>query len=88
MKDNQDIREQIKKIRDLVNSKNPIVTEHIQEIKKTYLVEQPIKDTPKIDDRYNGRNGTPECDEEEGAEEYCEGGVLGEGVRMFCGFGR
>ena len=35
MKDNQDIREQIKKIRDLVNSKNPIVTEHIQEIKKT-----------------------------------------------------
>ena len=53
MKDNQDIREQIKKIRDLVNSKNPIVTEHIQEIKKTYLVEQPIKDTPKIDDRYN-----------------------------------
>jgi hypothetical protein len=53
MKDNQDIREQIKKIRDLVNSKNPIVTEHIQEIKKTYLVEQPIKDTSKIDDRYN-----------------------------------
>ena len=53
MKDNQDIREQIKKIRDLVNSKNPIVTEHIQEIKKTYLVEQPVKDTPKIDDRYN-----------------------------------
>jgi hypothetical protein len=53
MKDNQDIREQIKKIRDLVNSKNPIVTEHIQEIKKTYLVEQPVKDTSKIDDRYN-----------------------------------
>lgn len=53
MRDNQDIKEQIKKIRDLVNSKNSVVTEHINEIKKTYLVEQPIKDAPKIDDRYN-----------------------------------
>ena len=75
MKDNQDIREQIKKIRDLVNSKNPIVTEHIQEIKKTYLVEQPVKDTPKIDDRYNVPSAVEdEIQDNEGKKSDCEQG--------------
>ena len=53
MKDNQDIKNQIKIIRDLVNSKNPNISEHITEIKKTYLVEDTIRDVSKIDDRYN-----------------------------------
>jgi len=53
MKDNQDIKNQIKIIRDLVNSKNPNISEHITEIKKTYLVEDTIRDASKIDDRYN-----------------------------------
>ena len=53
MKDNQDIKNQIKIIRDLVNSKNPNISEHINEIKKTYLVEDTIRDASKIDDRYN-----------------------------------
>jgi hypothetical protein len=53
MKDNQDIKNQINIIRDLINSKNPIISEHISEIKKTYLVEDAIRDTPNINDRYN-----------------------------------
>jgi hypothetical protein len=53
MKDNQDIKNQINIIRDLINSKNPNISEHISEIKKTYLVEDAIRDTPNINDRYN-----------------------------------
>jgi hypothetical protein len=53
MKDNQDIKNQIKIIRDLVNSRNPNISEHITEIKKTYLIEDTIRDVSKIDDRYN-----------------------------------
>jgi hypothetical protein len=47
MRDNQDIKDQIKKMRDLVNSNNSIVKEHIQEIKKTYLFEQ--SERPEVD---------------------------------------
>jgi hypothetical protein len=47
MRDNQDIKDQIKKMRDLVNNNNSIVKEHIQEIKKTYLFEQPER--PEVD---------------------------------------
>lgn len=36
MRDNQDIKDQIRKMRDLVNKSNPIVTEHISEIRKAY----------------------------------------------------
>ena len=53
MKDNQDIKNQINIIRDLINSKNPNISEHISEIKKPYLVEDAIRDTPNINDRYN-----------------------------------
>jgi len=53
MKDNQDIKNQINIIRDLINSKNPNISEHISEIKKTYLVEDKIRDIPNINDRYN-----------------------------------
>jgi len=47
MRDNQDIKDQIKKMRDLANNNNSIVKEHIQEIKKTYLFEQSEK--PEVD---------------------------------------
>ena len=54
MRDNQDIKDQIKKMRDLVNNNNSIVKEHIQEIKKTYLFEQPGKsEVENIATKYN-----------------------------------
>lgn len=54
MRDNQDIKDQIKKIRDLVNNNNKVVKEHISEIKKTYLVEQTTEpETDTIETRYN-----------------------------------
>jgi len=54
MRDNQDIKDQIKKMRDLVNNSNSIVKEHIQEIKKTYLFEQSEKpEVENIATKYN-----------------------------------
>jgi hypothetical protein len=53
MRDNQDIRDQLKKVRQLLESKNEIVQEHIQEIKKSYLIsEQEVEDNT-IATRYN-----------------------------------
>lgn len=51
MRDNQDIKDQIKKMRDLVISNNSVVKEHINQIKKTYLFEQVEADT--IATKYN-----------------------------------
>jgi hypothetical protein len=42
MRDNQDIKDQIRILRDLANKSNPVVSEHIREIKKTYLTENYI----------------------------------------------
>lgn len=54
MRDNQDIKDQIKKMRDLVDNNNSIVKEHIQEIKKTYLFEQSEKpEVENIATKYN-----------------------------------
>lgn len=54
MRDNQDIKDQIKKMRDLVDNNNSIVKEHIQEIKKTYLLEQSEKpEVENIATKYN-----------------------------------
>ena len=39
MRDNQDIKDQIKKIRDLQINNNQIVKEQINQIKKSYLIE-------------------------------------------------
>ena len=53
MRDNQDIKDQLKKVRQLLESKNEIVQEHIQEIKKSYLIsEQEVEDV-NIATRYN-----------------------------------
>lgn len=51
MRDNQDIKDQIKKMRDLVISNNSVVKEHINQIKKSYLFEQAEVDT--IATKYN-----------------------------------
>lgn len=51
MRDNQDIKDQIKKMRDLVNNNNSVVREHINEIKKSYLFEQ--VETETIATKYN-----------------------------------
>ena len=52
MRDNQDIKDQIKKIRDLANQNNPYVMEHIGEIKKNYLIEQ-IESGQDLTQKYN-----------------------------------
>lgn len=51
MRDNQDIKDQIKKMRDLVINNNSVVKEHIDQIKKSYLFEQAEVDT--IATKYN-----------------------------------
>lgn len=76
MRDNQDIKDQIKKMRDLVNNNNSIVKEHIQEIKKTYLFEQSEK--PEVDTiatKYNVPNAVEdEIDNTDGDRDEVEQG--------------
>lgn len=76
MKDNQDIKNQIKIIRDLINSKNPNISEHITEIKKTYLVEQSEK--PEVDTiatKYNVPSAVEdEVDDTDGKRDEVEQG--------------
>ncbi len=52
MRDNQDIKDQIKKLRDLANNNNPYVMEHIGEIKKSYLIEQ-VESGQDLTQKYN-----------------------------------
>ena len=52
MRDNQDIKDQIKKLRDLANNNNPYVMEHIDEIKKSYLIEQ-VESGQDLTKKYN-----------------------------------
>ena len=76
MKDNQDIKNQIKIIRDLINSKNPNISELITEIKKTYLVEQSEK--PEVDTiatKYNVPSAVEdEVDDTDGKRDEVEQG--------------
>ena len=78
MRDNQDIKDQLKKMRDLVNNNNSIVKEHIQEIKKTYLFEQPEK--PEVDTiatKYNVPNAVEdEIDNTDGDRDEVEQGMV------------
>ena len=51
MRDNQDIKDQIRILRDLANKSNPVVSEHIKEIKKTYLNENYVfEQEEEVDD--------------------------------------
>jgi hypothetical protein len=76
MKDNQDIKNQINIIRDLINSKNPNISEHISEIKKTYLVEQSEKsEVDTIATKYNVPNAVEdEIDDTDGKRDEVEQG--------------
>jgi hypothetical protein len=76
MKDNQDIKNQIKIIRDLINSKNPNISEHITEIKKTYLVEQFEKsEVDTIATKYNVPKAVEdEIDDTDGKRDEVEQG--------------
>ena len=76
MKDNQDIKNQIKIIRDLINSKNPNISEHITEIKKTYLVEQSEKsEVDTIATKYNVPKAVEdEIDDTDGKRDEVEQG--------------
>ena len=38
MRDNQDIKDQLRKIKNLISESNPITKSHISEIKKQYLI--------------------------------------------------
>jgi len=53
MRDNQDIKDQLKKIKNLISESNPITKSHISEIKKQYLIQEQLEDTPNITQRYN-----------------------------------
>jgi len=76
MNDNQDIKNQIKIIRDLINSKNPNISEHITEIKKTYLVEQSEKsEVDTIATKYNVPKAVEdEIDDTDGKRDEIEQG--------------
>ena len=76
MKDNQDIKNQIKIIRDIINSKNPNISEHITEIKKTYLVEQSEKsEVDTIATKYNVPKAVEdEIDDTDGKRDEIEQG--------------
>jgi hypothetical protein len=56
MKDNQDIKDQLKKVRQILESKNALVKEHIKEIKKTYLINEEEVEDDNISTRYNVPN--------------------------------
>jgi len=53
MRDNQDIKDQLKKIKNLINESNPIVKNHYSEIKKKYLIKEDIEQDPTLQQRYN-----------------------------------
>ena len=53
MRDNQDIKDQLKKIKNLINESNPIVKNHYSEIKKKYLIKEDIEQDPTVQRRYN-----------------------------------
>jgi hypothetical protein len=53
MRDNQDIKDQLKKIKNLISESNPITKSHISEIKKQYLIQEQLEDAPNIAQRYN-----------------------------------
>ena len=56
MRDNQDIKDQLKKVRQILESKNALVQEHIKEIKKTYLINEQEVEDDNIATRYNVPN--------------------------------
>jgi hypothetical protein len=53
MRDNQDIKDQLKKIKNLINESNPIVKNQYSEIKKKYLIKEDIEQDPTLQKRYN-----------------------------------
>lgn len=53
MRDNQDIKDQLRKIKNLISESNPITKSHISEIKKQYLIQEQLEDSPNITQRYN-----------------------------------
>lgn len=53
MKDNQDIKDQLRKVRQLLESKNSVTQKHIQEIKKTYMINEDEVEDINIATRYN-----------------------------------
>jgi hypothetical protein len=65
MRDNQDIKDQIRILRDLANKSNPIVSEHIKEIKKTYLNENYVFEQEEEVDDIATRYDVPNAIEDE-----------------------
>jgi hypothetical protein len=53
MRDNQDIKDQLNKIKNLINESNPIVKNQYSEIKKKYLIKEDIEQDPTLQQRYN-----------------------------------
>jgi hypothetical protein len=65
MRDNQDIKDQIRILRDLANKSNPVVSEHIKEIKKTYLNENYVFEQEEEVDDIATRYDVPDAIESE-----------------------
>jgi len=53
MRDNQDIKDQLRKINSLINESNPIVKNQYSEIKKKYLIREDVESDPTVQQRYN-----------------------------------
>ena len=84
MKDNQDIKDQIKKMRNLAQINNPVIVEHFKEIRKKYLIsEENEVEVDDISTRYNVPTAVEnEIDDDKGKKNDVEqayrisGGIL------------
>ena len=62
------IKRQIKRLKDISDNQNPTIVEHINEIKKTYLISE--QDSPRDIERYNVPDATEqEIEDQEGLKD-------------------
>ena len=79
------IKQQIKKLKEISDSKNPAIVEHISQIKKTYLITE--EETPRSFERYNVPNSTEqEIEDNEGlTDDVSQGYRVSGGLIMLHG---
>jgi hypothetical protein len=79
------IKKQIKKLKEISDSKNPAIVEHISQIKKTYLITE--EETPRSFERYNVPNSTEqEIEDNEGlTDDVSQGYRVSGGLIMLHG---
>jgi predicted transcriptional regulator len=79
------IKQQIKKLKDISDSKNPAIVEHISQIKKTYLIKE--EESPRSFEKYNVPNSTEqEIEDNEGlTDDVSQGYRISGGLIMLHG---